>query len=357
MRISVYKTTSVVFLLVILWLATSHVQAELNPDWIAYMKIFEDGGWLLDDNRDLGFLAIIWIFKAVFGNNYDFFRHLLIGYFLFFALFFFRGSIFPFKQKGVYVLQWTIAILALLLIRFTVQIREGLALTFLLFGLGLIIRRSQKDNLLDLKVDLWCVPFFFAAFLVHSGMLPFLILMLLTLLLPLFGVKSRISLNNAITIIKYAGYSLLAFFPVVTSVLLNSNLLYINKLDLSEIVSLSPAKITYWLIYGLIIRQVVKKIRLTYVRLPEPTAASAYFRLLGLIITIFYLLVIECLLMQLPGAVAASVIRFLNVSVCIGVIILAFNAKNPRLVILSSLFIIVDQVRTIIESLQVMTLL
>jgi hypothetical protein len=118
---------------------------DLNPDWKSYLRLFEeDGAWLADRGRDPGFVFLIDILKSV--GNYEQARILFGTYFLIFTAWF----LCRWKQHlGNNTVLWSFAgLLPLLIPKYTVQIREGLAQTLVLLAFTLLYERERRLKLM-----------------------------------------------------------------------------------------------------------------------------------------------------------------------------------------------------------------
>lgn len=128
--------------------------SEFNPDWAAYLSIYDLGGaWLAEAGRDPAFTAIVAFSHSwLGGDGYEAWRTWLAAGFVLFSLLLVRGWVIPPLQRdtgGVAeVSVWAIAVAVTYLgcTRFTIQIREGLAIAIALVGLGLLVRRSWSEG-------------------------------------------------------------------------------------------------------------------------------------------------------------------------------------------------------------------
>lgn len=122
---------------------------DTNPDWESYRRIFETGGsWLKDSGRDFVFTHIINIFKLVSPvPSYEAFRGTLVFLFAVFTWYFLSGRVIQYtRDRAIYIVCAFFVIGAL---RFTVQIREGIAVMLYLISLGLLQRSvllSDRQN-------------------------------------------------------------------------------------------------------------------------------------------------------------------------------------------------------------------
>lgn len=128
--------------------------SEFNPDWAAYQAIYDLGGaWLAEAGRDPAFTAIVAFSHAwLGGDGYEAWRTWLAAGFVLFSLALARGWVIPPLQRAAGsgaefgLLAIAVAGIYLGCTRFTIQIREGLAITIALVGLGLLVRRSWSEG-------------------------------------------------------------------------------------------------------------------------------------------------------------------------------------------------------------------
>jgi hypothetical protein len=111
--------------------------ASDNGDWFGYGEIWDqNGAWLLRQGRDPLFLGLIEAARAVFGpNGYDDFRLALYAGFTSFAIWM------AFKLPGAATpVIAAPAVLAAVMMKFVVQIREGVAFVFALLAVFVILK-------------------------------------------------------------------------------------------------------------------------------------------------------------------------------------------------------------------------
>ena len=111
------------------------------PDFETYKSMYySDGGHIAILNRDPGFVFLINIFNKII--SYEFFRIILIVFFMISAFHFFG------KIRNISIHNNVIAVLVLaplIILKFGVQIREGLAISIWLW---VLLRHNQKPNIL-----------------------------------------------------------------------------------------------------------------------------------------------------------------------------------------------------------------
>lgn len=113
---------------------------DRNPDWISYMRIFDqDGAWLSTSGRDSTFTFLIAVFRGqgFLTVSYEGFRIALAFVFAVFSIRFMSGKIIYFPiSHSVFLLA---PFLSFALVRCTIQVREGLSLVFFFLALKLVL--------------------------------------------------------------------------------------------------------------------------------------------------------------------------------------------------------------------------
>ena len=358
-KINLFKVAVVALLLFVVIYSMQLIREFLNPDWMGYFNIFYDGGWLKDEGRDPGFLTIISICKIFFGNNYEIFRVVIAIYFALFTYFLAAGKLVQYNEYKANLAAVIIAAVSFLIIRFTIQIREGIALTFMLYALRLITK--DKDDVpssgtQNVKLILLIPAIFLAiAASIHSGTLIFSILFVIAIVLG-FIQKSGGG-KNYLYIMFYLNIVVTAFvivLPFIYSKFLNQETFFINRFELTENAVFSFGKLVYWFVYGVMIF-IVRHKMLNYISESKWSATNKiYFELIaGYLLKALYILIVLFIIQNAPSEVISAFIRLLNLTVCLCLILLAFKTSNVFFIILFSTFILIDQVRTVIEALLV----
>ena len=149
------------------------VKEEINPDWYGYAAIYsDDGAWLADQGRDPLFVMLLGAMAAMTGpDEYMTFRIVVGLYFATFTYLLLKGRILPLGPKPHSNLLLFIGILPFIAPRFTIQIREGIAVTVALFGMALVASRgrgSQDANRTTLSA-MGALLLFVASYATHSG--------------------------------------------------------------------------------------------------------------------------------------------------------------------------------------------
>jgi hypothetical protein len=341
--------------LILMFYATQNMVENFNPDWFAYSKIFDQGGW--DESKDIGFAFIINLFKSFGGNNYTAFRSSLAVYFMVFSFLMTLGKIIGYDNYSNWFFTVFIALVSCMFIRFTIQIREGVALTVILFSLSSIINQ-KKDAYVSRPSSLLILFWLFVAFLIHSGTLIFFLIFLLAIVLNFL----RNANENQLAYVEFVidkGATMLAFIvPFIYMKIITSNTVYFGALDTDNDTSVTTGKMLYWGIYGVFIFILRKKV-LDFLNAEtlNPITSIYLWLINKVLIKVLYILVVLFILLKQPVLYTSAFGRLLSLSICISTLILVFKTRNNFFIIIFSLFMIVDQIRTIIEALNVLNLL
>ena len=134
--------SSIAFLVLFLLANLLVFVGSLNPDWDAYQELLQTGAWLADQGRDPGFLAITDMYKATFGNGYEYFRIWVGIYFVAFTLWA-AGRWRMSAELNLPLLSF-VGLLPLFLLKFTVQIREGISTTLVFAALTLMFHAERR---------------------------------------------------------------------------------------------------------------------------------------------------------------------------------------------------------------------
>jgi len=312
-----------------------------NADWLAYQYLYEEaGGWLAADGRDPAFLALLSFICGV--TDYEGFRVLVALYFLLFTFWFLA----KWKHLAVadrYLLSH-VAALPLLLPRFTVQIREGIAITLVLAALTLLWRREvggRAGLLPAATVMLIAVAF-------HGGTAIFLAMLLVPRVWRfVFGRSSR------------AAGVLVACLAAVASVgALSAGLLDAAAIHIGQLVwggfatldtQISADKGAYWLLRCVIAAYLVAVARAVSAQAPQTPAS---FLRLGMyaVVPLQHLLVLYLVFTAQSAYLASAAIRMLNMTLLLLLVIVGFRARKTWPLLGVVFVLLADQVRTLTSS-------
>ncbi len=342
------------------YFVTHLVVKEFNPDWFAYEKIFSNNGWIEDGDRDVGFLFAMNTYKSIIKNDYDSFRFSLAIFFIVFTFFLVLGKIIHFNNNLVSPIALLFAILALVLIRFSIQIREGLSMVFVVFALGNLFKEQnldlQKNNqthtTLSAKNTFLSILLFICAFTIHSGTTIFLGLSILTIVLCYFEKLSTNLFSASKTILFLFIFIIFCSIPFYYSKVVSDNVFFSDMVETSSNANLTVGKMGYWFFYGLMIVILSSKINQFKIAYLQTRDSQIYIELLSnYFMYAIYCSILISLFLSVPNFILSAQIRLLNLIICLLLFLLASKTRNTFFIILFSLFILIDQARTVVEAL------
>lgn len=354
-------------LLLMQWLSEG-----LNPDWQGYALLYQDAGaWLAEQGRDPLFLLFIGLGSALLGpDGYLAFR-VLVG--LYFALFLFWLLRRPFgppelPRQGAWLL--LLGLLPFVAPRFTIQIREGLALTLVLAGAAWLSRAhapgSSAGPAAGVQAGLrglaagaarhpvWpAVLLFLAASAMHSASAVLLAALLGGLLLRLLcsdTVRLELWLLLSISLAVTAGIALAALLLLATPAGLERVETLYGELADTE-AELSLAKWAYWGLYGLGLLAFAAHVRRLYQQRALPSGLRQWLGMVALVfLPAVYLTALLLLANGLPAIVVAGAARVQNMLLAVGLLVLALRGQLSRRLGLLCLLVLLDQARVILEA-------
>lgn len=361
--------------------------SELNPDWGAYQAMYDSGGaWLAEAGRDPAFIAFVaFSYSVLGGDGYEAWRTWLAAWFVLFSFVMACGRVIPssgmLAGRPVELSLWAIAIGLTYLgcTRFTIQVREGLAISIALIGLGLLIRHHQawvqestpppdaeEAGASALGSGLgWA--FLAVASLMHLATASLLVVALAARWVAAAdpgeanldgqaaadpsssdqqGMADRISALWALAI---AGL-LIAVLELGTGGLLETVALDTagDRLAVQREVTLEVVGL--WALYGVVCFLLQRESRAQAAALGR-TLAAAFLRVLaGPALMGVYALVIACLALDVSTLVMTNFIRLLHLLLAVLLVMLALSGARAWLVCLAGAFLIADQVRSIVQS-------
>lgn len=334
-------------LLLVFWCVVIYLE-EKNPDWFGYQRLFEDGAWLAESGRDYGFLLIIKIFKLFFGNNYLLFRRITYVVFSIIIWLFLSKKFLISKTKESDTLLFSIAFIPLFFLRYTMQIREGFAISFVIFALNAMFKSFEEERPLTSLTHLKIFIFLLIASSIHSGVSFFLGFYIFSLLLGKFKIGN--SLDNLFKSISlFLFYLLLVYFTIDYFYNIKDSY-YTGGI---VIIQLTFSKIIYWIILGFIIAWLIKLNRL-YLKQHTTNKILQIFikNVFCLLLLVFYCIGFWFVMTQFSNSIVSAISRILSLTLCLNIFILSKLSPENRKVIYSiSLFLFVDQIRILIDSL------
>jgi hypothetical protein len=334
------------------------LQDELNPDWLGYAAIYQDAGaWLADQGRDPLFLLLMGTVSTLLGpDGYDTFRLALAGYFALFTFVLLRGRHVPAEGRPQ---GWPLLLLGLLPFvapRFTIQIREGLALTLVLLGLLLLARRPAGPVA---AVSSRAAPvgpallLFAAGAALHSGTG-------VLLLALLGGLAVRHVAAGVVRLELWLMLSLGLLGVVATALIATVGLAmpagraFVDAwygLLADEEATVSAAKWAYWGAYGLGVLTLAGQVRRLYERGELPAALRP---VLGVVVLVMlpaiYVSALLLLGAGMPAIVVSGAARVMNMLLSVSLLVLALRGQLNWRLGLFCLLVLVDQARVILEA-------
>lgn len=361
--------------------------SELNPDWGAYQAMYDSGGaWLAEAGRDPAFIAFVAFSYSVLGSDgYEAWRAWLAGWFVLFSFVVACGRVIPspgtLAGRPLELSLWAIAIGLTYLgcTRFTIQVREGLAISIALIGLGLLIRHHhawmqeqlprpdpQEAGESPLGSGLgWAL--LAVASLMHLATASLLVIALAARWVAAADTGDATlddqadadpsSLGQEAMADRIGTLWALAFGGLVIAVLElgTGGLLETVALDTAGDRFAVQREVTLevvglWALYGIVCFLLQRESHAQAAALGG-TLTAAFLRVLaGPALMAVYALVIACLALDVSTLVMTNFIRLLHLLLAVLLMMLALSGARAWLVCLAGAFLIADQVRSIVQS-------
>jgi hypothetical protein len=336
------------------------IAEQLNPDWLGYERIYHGGGsWLLEQGRDPIFILLVDTASGLLGSEgYPMFRGVLGAGFAVFAYMLIRGRIVPFAPRSVLTFSVLVALLPLLVPRFTVQIREGLAMLFVVGALGLLLRwedpqSKARSTSTTTKTGILVVVMLTIAYGTHAGTAIISGSMLLAWLIARLTAGSlRMEFNLILGIAMIATGLSVAIATLVPSTTWGTQTIaraFGWLVDGST--SMSLGKWIYWLVYGWGIFSLIANIvAMASVGALGPVTRPFATLMALVLLPALYLCALILLVSGVPPIVVSAVARMINMVTALLMLIVAFRGRVELRLGLFALFVLVDQVRIIGEA-------
>jgi hypothetical protein len=330
------------------------VNNELNPDWLGYKRIYEDSGsWLAKQDRDPVFLFIIKIIQYYVGiDNYISFRIVVGVYFAAFVSLMLCGKILPMNVKKQSWIALMIGILPFTATRFTVQIREGIALSIMLVAMGILVSRDKK-NIIPLWLRQTISLFFLLiSYATHSGSSIMVVAWLIGIIIEYFHpVEEKYEILRLRT-----ARNMLLITSIVFVIILNTN--YGSNLASSfygwaaeNELSTSIGKFVYWAIYGVGISIIIRQYEYLYQkRMLYPGLRGMLGAMSITMLPVIYLVVILLLLTGAPTIIVSSAARIIGTLLSLLLLYLGLQGYMNRIIYVFAIFILIDQIRIVYEA-------
>jgi hypothetical protein len=328
-----------------LLVAGTALWGDANPDWQGYEDVFAgEGAWLAAQGRDPLFTSIVQGAYALLGDGgYEQFRSLLLAYFIAVAALIAHRLVQGPSPGVLDAAVVALAVVAIVVTKFTVQVREGLALTALV---GAFWRERRADDGEGAgRVATFLL--FLAAGMVHAGMLLYLaawaVAWLLARLLPASirsGAFDRVLLALAVLV----GFAVVRSLSAFDSLFEALDLLGISAEAEAEG---SLAKYGYWMVMGTMV--LALRSALTESARGEPApGVQAFVRIhASLIMPAAYFASLFMVLGGTPAAFTSLGIRTLQTAIGMAMLVLLLRGQPGWPVAASSVVMLLDQARTV----------
>lgn len=349
LRISKRKTLSAMIVVAFLIINLIFFFKNNNPDWEGYKSIFDDGAWLKSQGRDLGFTSLGDAVKAIGGSYLDFRIYLCIYFTLFTSaiLWLWRNE----ASKPSYL--WTFAgLLPLLLPRFTVQVREGVALTLILAAYTLLMSaKTQKKSFLFALPPLTLS--ILAPYLIHSGLALFPILFFISIAITFIETKFKQAPGslqkkfNALTLILVC--ATLASGKIAEKI--NSFAPDLYEGFISRETDFGLEKIIFWTMKSLLL---IYLIRITNNAIQEKKWPPIFSNLLSLsansALPAIHLLILYLIFTNSLAIVTSSVNRLYSSILFVTLAVSSLRSKKTGILSISIILQLLDQYRVILTN-------
>lgn len=349
-----------VFLVVVvlgslLWIGFS----EFNPDWQSYQLIYDTGGaWLADQGRDQFFLFLIALANSLLGpSGYETFRLALSFYFLFFSTIIAFGKIIPIARSRWMAIQFPLAIISFGLTRFTVQIREGIAVTLILIGFACVMRADATINLMKRRIFIWLGMLLVGcAVLIHLGTIFIFIGLLLGLFSQHAGKIKAQRMKLLWAIVSTIGFMVLGWIAVggLLEQVSSSDLGINERVYSTDEARLTLPKLILWGGYGLVCVVIAKALKeLVSTGQLRGRIAATLVVTSGPITFVTLISIYVLIIIGAPSFFTGQYVRLLNILLSINLLFVASASNRVTVVIFSSLFLMSYQVWSILDSVSI----
>jgi hypothetical protein len=318
----------------------------LNGDWIGYAQLYdEQGGWLLDEKRDSGFLFILKIAHLLFGRyGYEVFRFALSTAFTIFAVWLVSAMPRQSRVAQFSSLATALIVISIFSLKGFVQIREGIAFLCILIPIVSTFAR-RRGGLVSILLGT------IAALAFHSGTIVLAVMWLISLFLLLIPTSAIINqiFNRAVL-----GGSILigAGFAVFISLHVNEFRFLLDDYGFNLHVKTASGfwKDLYWLLLGLI----MLKIRADLITSVTGMEKFAYYYCLMIASFAMPMMYGVCVVLvavnfAFPALTSIPIRLFFTVTE-LAMVIIALRGRVNYATVFISIFMLADRLRLAVES-------
>lgn len=317
-----------------------------NPDWSAYLIIYDDeGAWLSEQGRDALFLLYMDAARRLLGpDSYEDFRALTGAVLVAFAALLAAGRVL--RPRAGDVSSWVLifVVLAFVSARFTIQVREGLAAALLVWAIATMIGSSIRTRV---GTGTWLL--LLAAALIHAGTAIYLAVAIVVALSPGLRTPKPTATGSWLWLLALA---IAVIVPLTLSGPDDATFLarsFGERVD--EVTELNAERVLLQLAYlaaaGFVFRETMR----ATTSLPATSQARAFLRLLGgpLLFCLIGLTLMS-VLVSAPNALIASYSRFAYLCMGLCLLVATFGGGRRAPLVGVSLFMIADQIRIVVVS-------
>ncbi|WP_139285313.1 EpsG family protein [Acidovorax soli] len=346
--------------------------SKLNPDWLSYQRIYESGGaWLSEQGRDPAFLTLNAFLASVLGaNSYETYRVLLALYFMVFMALLSAGRIFKINPAGGGYVSLLLSLVYLGFTRFTIQIREGIAISIVIFVLALFAKHScsqklgmpwavRKGNVRRALQTSWAWILLILAGMTHASMLFVLLIALAACWATARGkVRSRRLGPIHVRPWRMRLLWVLAFFlagAAVMQLYLGASLMSVAAESVGDrfvnVKALTAVQLGFWCLYGGACWLVYREVRVGVAQRQVTGMFATFLRVLsGPAVMATYASIVLALLLAVTPLFIVSYVRLLHMFLALALLCLAVIGRRGLSMQVIGVFLIADQVRSIVDS-------
>jgi len=332
--------------------------SELNPDWLAYRLFYEDGGaWLSEQGRDPAFLALNALLGSLFGpGGYDAYRSFLACYFLAFTIALARGRVLRLQLRGSGHVVAALAMIYVGFARFTIQIREGVAITLLLLALGLFERAEGQPTPASRKFQALGWVVIVLAALTHAAAIFVVVVLVVARMATPQSAEPTLLAGRyraicwASALVTLVGLAQLNFGGALESLAADT----VGDRLFFESTELNPAQLAFWAIYGVVCLVLLREVKAITTTEGRHGLYSSFLRVLaGPAVISTYATIVGALLLSVSPLLVANYTRLLHLFLALVLLMVAASGHRRWPLFAIGLFLIADQLRIIAAAISI----
>lgn len=331
----------------------SALSGDVNPDWAGYELIFDSAGaWLNDSNRDPIFLALMAFFREISPiDTYEAFR-LVVGI-IFTGMIFLLCSGICFRVGKDRLLIVVCTVLTVCSVRFTVQIREGLAVLFFLIAMSFLYRKTiaierspGRTRVID-RNAVWSVLFMVASAGTHISGFILLLMYFVAFSFSIMNSDLRrfaLSASWVLLLLLFLPFAFQASF--VDGVSTYATDLTGDREILEQ--QQGAGMVIYWLSNAILCGYIFKRVDIAFRSIVQSQFTILFYLIAGPLAIVSLITIIGLKFsLSAPFAIVLFV-RIFDLSVGLSMIFLSFFSRDRGGLVIASAFIIVKYARDLI---------